>query len=332
MFFKFRGAHGARLALVAVLAAAFALALTGLAQAKDKRELGVMTQNLYLGSSLDAALAATTLPQFLVAANTIWGTVQATNFPVRSDAIADEIAATEPDLIGLQEVTKWTVSGGSSTPSLDFLAILQQDLADRGLDYSVAAVSNNANLPPVPLLSFCTAGPLTCAVQLLDRDVILVNNDNPDLTFSNPKSGRYQAQQVLTGPVGPLSFDRGWASIDGTLSGKKFHFANTHLEVEGFAAVQEAQGREFLAGPAKSGGAVIATGDFNSAADGSTTTTYADLTKSYFTDAWDTNPGRSGPHVLPELAADQPDVAAGVTDRPRADARGIECPERGRHW
>jgi endonuclease/exonuclease/phosphatase family metal-dependent hydrolase len=294
MLFKLRGAVGARLAIVAMLVAALALAMAGVAQAKDKREIGVMTQNLYLGSSLDAALAATTIPDFLAAANTIWGTVQATNFPLRSDAIADEIAANKPDLIGLQEVTKWTVAGGSTTPSLDFLAILQQDLLDRGLDYSVAAVSNNANLPPVPLLTFCTGGPLTCSVKLQDRDVILVNNDNPDLTWSNPQSGLYQTQQVSTGPVGPLSFDRGWASIDGTLSGKKFHFANTHLEVENFASVQEAQGREFLAGPAKAGGAVIATGDFNSAADGSTTTTYADLTKSYFKDAWDTNPGNPG--------------------------------------
>jgi endonuclease/exonuclease/phosphatase family metal-dependent hydrolase len=294
MLFKIRGALGARLAIAVVLVAAFAMAFAGIAQAKDKRELGVMTQNLYLGSSLDAALAATTIPDFLAAANTIWGTVQATNFPARSDAIADEIAANKPDLIGLQEVTKWTVAGGSTTSSLDFLAILQQDLVDRGLNYSVAAVSNNADLPPVPLLTFCTGGPLTCTVKLQDRDVILVNNDNPDLTWSNPKSGLYQTQEVLTGPVGPLSFDRGWASIDGTLSGKKFHYANTHLEVETFPSVQQAQGQEFLAGPAKAGGAVIATGDFNSAADGSTTTTYADLTKSYFDDAWNTNPGNPG--------------------------------------
>src|SRR4030095_15997680 len=109
MLFELRSAVGARLALIAVLATTFALALTGGAQAKDKREIGVMTQNLYLGSSLDAALAATDLTQFLVAANSIWGTVQATNFPARSDAIADEIAANKPDLIGLQEVTKWTV-------------------------------------------------------------------------------------------------------------------------------------------------------------------------------------------------------------------------------
>ena len=44
--------------------------------------------------------------------------------------------------------------------------------------------------------------------------VILVNDDTPELTWSNPQSGRYTAQQVIESPVGPLSFERGWASID----------------------------------------------------------------------------------------------------------------------
>ena len=61
---------------------------------------------------------------------------------------------------------------------------------------------------------------------------------------------------------------------------------------------QEAQAAEFLAGPAKTGGRVIATGDFNSAADPATTdtptTTYADLTKSWFKDAWAVNDGDPG--------------------------------------
>src|SRR5436190_6164025 len=129
--FKPRRGVSARLVLVALLAAALAMALTGVAQAKDKRELGVMTQNLYLGSSLDAAVQAQTQLDFLLAATTIWGTVQFTNFPARSDAIANEIASEQPDLIGLQEVSKWTTSGATALPSLDFLAILQQDLADR---------------------------------------------------------------------------------------------------------------------------------------------------------------------------------------------------------
>jgi endonuclease/exonuclease/phosphatase family metal-dependent hydrolase len=290
-----RGAAGARSIFVAaVLVAVLALALPGIANADSTRELDVMTQNLYLGSSLDQALQAQTQTEFLIAATTIWGTVQFTNFPVRSDAIANEILAEQPDLIGLQEVTQWTTSGASAFPSLDFLAILQQDLVDRGLNYSVASVSNNANVGPVPLLDFCTAGPLTCQVSLLDRDVILVNNDNPRLVIRRAQSGNYRAQQVLNTPVGPLSFNRGWNTVDGLFVNKKFRLANTHLEVEGFAAAQEAQGREFLRGPARTSGAVIATGDFNSAADGSTTTTYSDLTRSYFTDAWNVNPGDPG--------------------------------------
>jgi endonuclease/exonuclease/phosphatase family metal-dependent hydrolase len=69
---------------------------------------------------------------------------------------------------------------------------------------------------------------------------------------------------------------------------------NTHLETEDWPDEQEAQAAEFLAGPAKKGGAVIAVGDFNSAADGGTTSSYRTLTKSYFNDAWDVNPGDDG--------------------------------------
>ena len=64
--------------------------------------------------------------------------------------------------------------------------------------------------------------------------------------------------------------------------------------MEGYPDVQQAQAQEFLAGPAKGKSAVIATGDFNSAADGSTTTSYADLTDSYFRDAWAVNDGDPG--------------------------------------
>ena len=136
-------------------------------------------------------------------------------------------------------------------------------------------------------------------MTLQDRDVILVNDDTPGLDVLRSESGDYQEQEVLTPPVGaPVSFARGWALIDGTFEGKKFRFVNTHLEVESFRATQEAQAREFLAGPAKAPGAVIATGDFNSAADPATTdeptATYAALTRSWFDDAWAVNGGDPG--------------------------------------
>jgi endonuclease/exonuclease/phosphatase family metal-dependent hydrolase len=286
-----------RLRSGAGIALALAIAVPGVSQAKV-RELKVMTQNLYLGSSLDAATDATDPTEFLLAVATIYGTVQFTNFPARAEAIAAEVAANNPDIIGLQEVSNWISAGPpGAPPSLDFLAILQEALENRGLSYSVAAVSNNANIGPIPLVGPdpCTPDfPPVCFLTFKDRDVILVNNDSLNLEISNPQGGRYATQQVLVTPLGQLSFDRGWCSIDGKLDGKKFHFVNTHLETETYPAVQEAQGQEFLAGPAKAGGAVIATGDFNSAADGSTTRTYARLTKSYFDDAWDLNPGDPG--------------------------------------
>jgi endonuclease/exonuclease/phosphatase family metal-dependent hydrolase len=279
-----------------VVALILSVLAPGSAIAKDKRELDVMTRNLYLGSSLTPAITATTPAEFVVAVAEIYGTVLFTDFTTRAGAVADEIAATTPDLIGLQEVSLWQTAGPGAPPGIDFLQTLLDALSARGLDYSVAAVSTNATIGPAPL-ALCDVfveGFPACAITFTDRDVILVNDATDALEINGSNSGLFDTQAVLSTPVGPLSFDRGWAYVDGTFEGKKFRFVNTHLETEDFPAVQEAQAREFLAGPAKTGGAVIAVGDFNSAADGSTTESYSILTKSYFDDAWDVNPGDPG--------------------------------------
>jgi endonuclease/exonuclease/phosphatase family metal-dependent hydrolase len=309
----------ARRIWLAALVAVFAFALlpataSAHGQGKNRRDLTVMTQNLYLGSSLGPALEAKTAEEFVAAVAQIYATVQYTNFPQRAEAIADEIEEKDPNLVGLQEVTKWTTAGVSPPPGYDFLAILQSDLEARGLDYSVGSIAHNANIGPAPLVSeTCpvVSGQFTCSVQLEDRDVILVNDDTPELTWSNPQSGHYAAQQVIESPVGPLSFDRGWASIDARLKHLPFRFVDTHLETEESPLVQQEQAAEFLAGPGK-GGTIIATGDFNSASDGSTTTSYAQLTApGKFRDAWDEEqlgPGNSccqESNVIPQLAPGQ---------------------------
>jgi endonuclease/exonuclease/phosphatase family metal-dependent hydrolase len=291
---------------------------------KGKRDLTVMTQNLYLGSSLGPALEAKTPGGFVEAVARIYATVQYTNFPQRAEAIADEIQEEAPDLIGLQEVTKWTTGGLNPPPGYDFLAILQSDLEARGLDYSVAAIAHNANIGPAPLAlaeqGCVQPGPaITCSVQLEDRDVILVNDDTPGLTWSNPQSGRYTAQQAIESPVGPLSFDRGWASIDARLKHLPFRFVDTHLETEESPLVQEAQAAEFLAGPGK-GGTIVATGDFNSASDGSTTTSYAQLTApGKFRDAWDEE--RLGPGSSCCQESNTPPLAPGALNNPVSTLR-----------
>jgi endonuclease/exonuclease/phosphatase family metal-dependent hydrolase len=286
---------------------------------EGKRDLTVMTQNLYLGSSLGPALEAKTPEEFVAAVARIYATVQYTNFPQRAEAIAGEIQEKEPDLIGLQEVTKWTTGGLNPPSGYDFLAILQSDLEARGLHYSVGSIAHNANIGPAPLAlaeqGCVQPGPvITCSVQLEDRDVILVNDDTPELTWSNPQSGRYTAQQAIESPVGPLSFDRGWASIDAKLKHQPFRFVDTHLETEESPLVQEAQAAEFLAGPGK-GGTIVATGDFNSASDGSTTTSYAQLTApGKFRDAWDEEQLGPGSSCCQE--SNTPPLAPGALNNP----------------
>jgi endonuclease/exonuclease/phosphatase family metal-dependent hydrolase len=288
-----RASSGARIGIVGAIAIALLMGMVGTVAAKDKRDLTVMTQNLYLGADLSPVLAATNFTDFLIAVATIYGNVQYTDFPARATAIAAEIDAAGADIVGLQEVSNWTSSGPGAPPSVDFLAILQQALADRGLSYSVAAVSHDLSVGPIPLL-LCSGSFGSCLLSYEDRDVILVNDDTAGLEVSNARTGTYDAQFEVTTVAGPISFDRGWATVEGRLEGNTFKFATTHLETEEVAAIQEAQAQEFLAGPARGGGAVIAVGDFNSAADGSSTATYDMLTKSWFADAWALNPGDPG--------------------------------------
>ena len=287
---------------VAVAAAGIALVLSvgatpAEAQAPD-RPLRVMTRNLYLGADLGPAIGARTAPEFFTAVAGIHASARANTFSVRAAAVADEILTHQPDLIGLQEVSRWELTGDVGiAPIEDYLKILRRALAARGLDYEVAAVSVNAVIGPVPLVAPCGSAKVgDCTVTFTDRDIILVNRDSRGLRWWNPEQGNYQNQAVFTPPVPgaePVSFDRGWASIDGRFRGRSFHFVNTHLETASAPEVQQLQAEELLAGPAFGHGADLVVGDFNSAADGSTTPTYGVLT-TRLRDAWRVRHGAPG--------------------------------------
>jgi hypothetical protein len=64
------------LALTAALAAVLAIAPAGASAASEPPKLTVMTQNLYLGSSLAPALEAATPEEFIEAVARIYATVQ----------------------------------------------------------------------------------------------------------------------------------------------------------------------------------------------------------------------------------------------------------------
>jgi endonuclease/exonuclease/phosphatase family metal-dependent hydrolase len=257
------------------------------ASAGHRREVDVMTYNVFLGGDLTPVLTASTPEEFVAAATTLYQQVVTTDFPERARSIANSIDETDADLVGLQEVTLWrtdTPADGPATPAtevaFDFLDILLDALAERGLHYEPVSVVENFDGEAPTALGF--------DVRLTDRDVILVRADLPksQLKITNEQHDNFEAVlEIPNAVLGTIDVLRGWNSVDLKVRGKFFRFINTHLEAFSPEA-QVAQAQELLAGPAATSMPVVMVGDFNSHADGSTTPTYGFLVAAGFTDAW----------------------------------------------
>ena len=294
-----------RLGILVAVAAAFAVATPAAAAPNNgtppgepnNKKVTVMTRNLYLGTGLTDIVTAPTFPQFVEAVTRARQNVIDTDFAARADALATEIQQAGPDLVGLQEASLWRtqtpadLSGtpNATTPFQDFLAILQSELAERGLAYTAVATSTNADveapyLDPAAPVNPVVGLPLS-DIRLTDRDVILARSG---VATSNPQNGHYAAQLTVPTAAGStVSFTRGWTSVDATVNGASFRFFNSHLETESpVPAIQVAQGAEALGIITASPLPVIVVGDFNSDAAGTTTPTYANLIAGGLVDAW----------------------------------------------
>jgi endonuclease/exonuclease/phosphatase family metal-dependent hydrolase len=286
---------------LAILVVALASLVPAVAQAKNA-EPTVMTRNVYLGADLNPILAAATSPNpFAVptAAGQAVGMVFNNDFPARANAIADEIAATQPDLIGLQEVSQYYTGAfnnpaQATTPLLDYMTILQAALAAHGLNYAVVSTPNVESDQEVP--AFLGASPATWRdVRLVTSNAILARTDKPELVVSNPQGAAFDVQDA---PLGTPS-QRNWQTVDVQLGPKDFKFLNTHLEAfAGNEAIRTEQAQELVAGPLQSKKPVIAVGDFNSNPDSATSGAYDVLTShsgGKLHDAWTaTHPGDAG--------------------------------------
>lgn len=259
---------------------------SGIAQFK------VMTRNLYLGANIELLATAQTPQDVPALAARLYTTVQATDFPDRAKAIADEIQASNPALVGLQEVSLFRTQSPSDfssnpvpnaqTVTYDFLAILLTELQSRGLNYRAAATVQNADAE-VPAALAGNATDLT-DVRLTDRDVILARGD---VQIANVVTGNYvYAQEV---PVGGASirFLRGYTKVDATADGARFTFVNTHLET--LRPGNENQAAELAALVATYDKPLIVVGDLNTG-PGAATNGYGAIVNATtgLADAWTT--------------------------------------------
>lgn len=252
-----------------------------------RRSATVMTRNLYVGFDITTILSATSPEQVPVVVAAGWAQILANDFPERSGALADEIATTHPDLVGLQEVSllRRFPQGGGAPQVIDYLALLQAALAARGVDYEVAVIANEIDIAAPMFAGVDASGaPILDTVQLLDRDVILAR---AGVRTSQPRAAQFAARVPVSIAGTSVEIVRGWASVLADIDGvDPFRFVNTHLETQSFAAVQVLQAIELAGILAFDARPQVLVGDFNSAADGSQTPTYGILTGVGFEDLW----------------------------------------------
>ena len=169
------------------------------ARSADGGTLTVMTRNIFLGADLSPFAETRSPDEFLRTAGAIWSQIQANDFAHRARALAAEIAAAKPDLVGLQEVSLYRSdrpADGPITPAAtveqDYLRMLLKALKARGQHYRAAATFESGDLEiPVGL-------PPTMDIRATDRDSILVRAG-----AARAASGCARSSPVRTTPAAP---------------------------------------------------------------------------------------------------------------------------------
>lgn len=254
------------------------------AAAQDSRNIKVMTQNMDAGTDLGFILG---WPDLVEGAQLTYQEITQSSIPERARRLAAEIAAAEPDLISLQEVTIWSLYSSTGLQVLyDQLNLLMDALAAHGKHYEVVATQ--------PLTR--AGAPLdyegTQFLLFNDSDVILAraHGGSSDLHLSNVTMDRYS--NLFT--FGQFTELLGWISVDVEVHGKMIRLFNTHL-VSPFSpemvSIQIAQGTELISIMNASPYPVTLAGDFNSDASPlgegpDLTPTAGNISAAGYTDVW----------------------------------------------
>lgn len=268
----------------ALLTATLATAGLAAASAVAAADIDVMTQNQYLGADI-APLVEPGLTEEEFFARVVVALQQvAANKPrERIAALAAEILARRPHLVGLQEVFSFecqpiTAIDGCALPAIagamnDHLEATMGTLGDA---YRVVAQVENLDVT-LPLFLSADIGML---IHVVDRDVILSRGDVPalklpEIVLSQLCDAAHRSvdgcNYTVVVPLASLgtSIQRGFVAATALVNQRPYLFVNTHLETrEPFAFFQALQALQ-LAGTVEalieeSGLPAIVVGDFNS--------------------------------------------------------------------
>ena len=243
----------------------------------DLGEVRVMTYNLAVGIDLDTIFRQPTLLGVMQQAEIAWGQKDTSDFAVRAKAVAAQIEAARPDLVGLQEVAQYysqlppdgppaPYGAGTVAPTLakDFLVILMAELQARGLDYVIVSDGTNQGVvtnADVEVTGADVNGTPTADYRIVDREAVLARSG---IRVDRVRTGTFGAHIAVPIPGLPAEYPyyRSWVAVDAAKNGKAFTFLSTHLDPFD-PRVQGAQARELL-GVVSPSTPTVVVGDMNS--------------------------------------------------------------------
>jgi endonuclease/exonuclease/phosphatase family metal-dependent hydrolase len=292
-----------RVALVAALVVAASLTSATAAGAKPAT-VRVMTYNLYQGSELTHSIGAGSISALPAAVAADWADVQASDIPARMAAIAAEIKANHPDLVGLPEAALWRTQSPSNLAvraqnvAYDFVDILVKALHAQGASYRAAAIVNNFDLQAPG--SFPSG---SMDIRITDRVAVLVRSG---VKVTHTQTKNFKATASITAAGITFVISDGFVAVDTKFGANKLRFVATHLDALS-DSVRTAQAKELAKGPTKGKVPLALVGDFNGM---TTSAAYKALTGSGLKDTWlQVYPGQAGftcCHNPSDLKSDTP--------------------------
>ncbi len=246
--------------------------------ASESKTISVMTRNIYLGA--DVGVALDLLPDFPAAAQFMWDQMRATDFEERSKALVKELALYRPDIVGVQEATKWICKKGIFSRKrtvFDFLQILIEESKRQGVPYSLAkkdgksAFNTGFSIPAIPRLTVVKDPELfpvifgreraSCGFEI--ADAILIRDDfNGEIT----QVGNSEFSDYYTIVPGVMEIYRGYSWVDLDVGGQIVRIVTTHLESlfdEDSEPQSSIQATQLIEDLASTRSPLVVMGDFN---------------------------------------------------------------------
>ncbi len=228
-----------------------------------KTRLRVATYNLYLGADLALLFDVGDAGALAAQVEVVRAQLAATRFEERAEALARVLARERPDLLGLQEVARWTTSPDGTAAGervlVDFLPTLLDALERAGCGYD-PHVANQSFAGALPVADGSWTGVTGANVTLVRRDATVEVVAGRTGAFEHV----HRVRTRLEGVGFPVV--RSWGSLDVRVGGRPLRFVNTHTEAYD-ATARDAQRDELIVRTGDTGSPVVLVGDLNSTPD-----------------------------------------------------------------